>query len=116
MVASANPNIKLEDLYALIERLKSHPERNRLFSAMNNRRETAIYLAAAEHRPLVCGYLAETMSALRIPMNQSYQKGNSLIHEISSWGDDAVLQYLLRVRTDDNSAPAFDLNATNREG
>lgn len=57
------------------------------------------------------------MSGLRIPLNQTYQnKSNTLIHEISSWGYVQVLQYLVRVRTADGTRPAFDLNASNREG
>ena len=39
MVACANPAYKIEDLYALLERLKSHPQPAKVFSAMNNRRE-----------------------------------------------------------------------------
>jgi hypothetical protein len=39
MVACANPAYKIEDLYALLERLKSHPQPAKVFCAMNNRRE-----------------------------------------------------------------------------
>ncbi|XP_046437513.1 uncharacterized protein LOC124188739 [Daphnia pulex] len=117
MVACANPAYKIEDLYALLERLKSHPQPAKVFCAMNNRRETALYLAASERRPLVAGYLAETMSALRIPLNQTYEKGNTVIHYLAMWGDEfyEVLRYLVRVRTPDNKL-AFDLNARNHTG
>ena len=76
-----------------------------------------MYLAASERRPLVAGYLAETMSALRIPLNQTYEKGNTIIHYLSMWGDEffEVLRYLVRVRTPDNKL-AFDLNARNHTG
>lgn len=171
MVACANPAYKNEDLYALLERLKSHPKPSQVFSAVNNRREvnysihpknvwfehcllfeicvfiveirtlrknesdpnwqkahlfslrlidfsqTALYLAASERRPLVAGYLAETMSALRIQLNQTYEKGNTLIHYLAIWGDEfnQVLSYLVRVRTPDDKL-AFDLNARNHTG
>jgi hypothetical protein len=76
-----------------------------------------LYLAASERRPLVAGYLAETMSALRIPLNQTYEKGNTIIHYLSMWGDEffEVLRYLVRVRTPDNKL-AFDLNSRNHTG
>lgn len=45
MVASANPNIKYEDLYALVERLKSHPEPAKVFAAFNKKREVKHLLA-----------------------------------------------------------------------
>lgn len=41
MVACANPLYKNEDLYVIIERLKSHPQPAKVFCAMNNRREVA---------------------------------------------------------------------------
>lgn len=74
-------------------------------------------MAASERRPLVAGYLAETMSALRIPLNQTYEKGNTLIHYLAIWGDDfnEVLRYLVRIRTPDDKI-AFDLNARNHTG
>lgn len=117
MVACANPAYKIEDLYALLERLKNHPQPAKVFCVMNNRRETALFLAASERRPLVAGYLAETMSALRIPLNQTYEKGNTVIHYLAMWGDDynEVLRYLVRVRAVDNKL-AFDLNARNHTG
>lgn len=135
MVACANPAYKNEDLYALIERLKSHPEPAKVFGAVNKKREvlanehalnyglettlhqTALFLAACERRPLVAGYLAETMAALRIPLNQLHQKGNTLVHYLAMWGDECseVLQYLVRVRTADDR-PAFDLNILNHMG
>lgn len=76
-----------------------------------------MFLAASERRPLVAGYLAETMSALRIPLNQTYEKGNTVIHYLAMWGDDynEVLRYLVRVRAVDNKL-AFDLNARNHTG
>ena len=39
MVACANPAYKVEDLYALIERLKSHAEPAKVFCATNKKRE-----------------------------------------------------------------------------
>ena len=39
MVACANASYKYEDLYALLERLKSQPNANQFFTATNNRRE-----------------------------------------------------------------------------
>ena len=39
MVACANPAYKNEDLYALLERLKSHPQPAKVFSVVNHRRE-----------------------------------------------------------------------------
>lgn len=57
------------------------------------------------------------MATLRIPLNQTYQKGNTIIHYLAMWGDECseVLQYLVRVRTPDDK-PAFDLNALNHMG
>ena len=79
--------------------------------------QSALFLAASERRPLVAGYLAETMSALRIPLNQTYEKGNTLIHYLSMWGDEfnEVLRYLVRIKTPDDKM-AFDLNARNHTG
>lgn len=42
MVACANPAYKIEDLYALLERLKNHPQPAKVFCVMNNRREVKI--------------------------------------------------------------------------
>ena len=39
MVACANPAYKVEDLYALMERLKSHAEPTKVFCATNKKRE-----------------------------------------------------------------------------
>lgn len=79
--------------------------------------QSAIYLAAIERRALVSGYLAETMCSLNIPLNQTYEKGNTIIHYLAIWGDEFndVLRYLVRIRTADNK-PAFDLNARNHTG
>jgi len=39
MVACANATYRFEDLYALLERLKSHPHASAFFTAVNHRRE-----------------------------------------------------------------------------
>jgi len=74
-------------------------------------------LAAAENRPLVAGYLAETMASLGIRLNQSYEKGNTVIHHLAKYGDEyaTVLEYLIRIKQP-NGCPAFDLDARNHEG
>jgi len=118
MVACANPAYRYEDLYALLERLKSHPHASAFFTAVNHRRETALYLAAWQRRALMTGYLAETMTSLSIPLDQTYDdKGNSIIHCVAIWGDhySHVLEYLIRIATSGASG-AFDLNATNHRG
>ena len=76
-----------------------------------------MYLAALELRPLVAGYVAETMSSLGLSLNQTFQKGDSLIHNVVTWGDEynQVLRYLLRVKMPDGR-PAFDINARNHTG
>ena len=43
MVACANPNIKLEDLYALVEKLKGHPNPSAVFNAVNGKREVSSF-------------------------------------------------------------------------
>lgn len=57
------------------------------------------------------------MAALRITLNQTYQKGNTLVHYLAMWGDECaeVLQYLVRVRTASDK-PALDLNVLNHMG
>ena len=57
------------------------------------------------------------MCSLNIPLNQTYEKGNTIIHYLAIWGDEFndVLRYLVRIRTADNK-PAFDLNARNHTG
>ena len=79
--------------------------------------QSALLLAALENRQLVAGYLAETMSILGVPLSQTYQKGNTIVHYLAKWGDEfaAVLKYLIRVRRLDGSL-AFDLDARNHEG
>ena len=74
-------------------------------------------MAAAENRPLVAGYLAETMASLGIRLNQSYEKGNTVIHHLAKYGDEyaTVLEYLIRIKQP-NGCPAFDLDARNHEG
>ena len=48
MVACANPAYKNEDLYALVERLKSHPEPAKVFGAVNKKREVSCRVSRAE--------------------------------------------------------------------
>ena len=44
MVACANAIYRYEDLYALLERLKSHPQASTFLTAVNHRREVLLLL------------------------------------------------------------------------
>ena len=57
------------------------------------------------------------MASLGIRLNQSYEKGNTVIHHLAKYGDEyaTVLEYLIRIKQP-NGCPAFDLDARNHEG
>jgi len=74
-------------------------------------------MAMWRNRPIVAGYLAETMAELSLDLGVTFKKGNTLFHYIATVGDDmtTILAYLARIKKP-NGKQAVNFNVHNHNG
>ncbi|XP_065565683.1 uncharacterized protein LOC136030556 isoform X2 [Artemia franciscana] len=114
ILVSSEEQFNYAQLYALVERLKHYPQ---LFLVRNKQGLTALFMAMWRNRPIVAGYLAETMAELSLDLGVTFKKGNTLFHYIATVGDDmtTILAYLARIKKP-NGKQAVNFNVHNHNG
>lgn len=113
LIANEKCPMKLEYLSAMVNRLKREPG---ALETKNKQHQSAFFLACMfmYNQPVAVRFIAETLVEINSPINEVYNKGNTLLHYLCAWGDiylDVVVE-LLSMK-DSQGRPYFDVNRHN---